>query len=70
MDIWENGQFGANGPISICWLEVWGNVLRCRGTGKGVGMCVGGVKAGERKCEWRCVELCGVGEERCGEVTR
>ena len=27
-----------------------------------------GVRAGEGKCEWRCVELCGVGEERCGEV--
>ena len=27
-----------------------------------------GVGAGERKCEWRCVELCGGGEERCGEV--
>ena len=27
-----------------------------------------GVGAGERKCEWRCVELCGGGDERCGEV--
>ena len=27
-----------------------------------------GVGAGERKCKWRCVKLCGGGEERCGEV--
>ena len=67
MDIWENGQFGANGQISKWWREVRGNVLKCRGTGKDVGMCVG-VGAGERKCEWRCVELYGGGEERCGEV--
>ena len=40
MDIWENEQFGANGQIKKWWREVWGNVLRCRGTGKGVGMCV------------------------------
>ena len=40
MDIWENGQFGANGQISKWWREVWGNVLKCRGTGKGAGMCV------------------------------
>ena len=37
----ENGQFGANGQISKWWREVWGNVLRYRETGKGVGMCVG-----------------------------
>ena len=67
MDIWENRQFGTNGQISIWWREVWGNVLRCRDWERCGDVCWG-VGAGERKCEWRCVELSGGGEEKCREV--
>ena len=51
--------------ISKRWREVWGNVLRCRGTGKAVGMCVevwGQVRESvgeERRGVGKCVEKWG-----------
>ena len=32
---------GSLEQIGKWWREIWGNVLRCRGTGKVVRMCVG-----------------------------
>ena len=34
------GKTGSLEQIGKWWREVWGNVLRCRGTGKSVEMCV------------------------------
>ena len=40
MNIGTNGHLGKWAVWSKWWREEWGNVLRCRGTGKEVGMCV------------------------------
>ena len=39
-DKWAFGKTGSLEQMGKWWREVWENVLRYRGTGKGVGTCV------------------------------